>query len=168
MEIGKELLNAPLPEMVQGLGVGIAEAQFALDKVSVRIAQKMAGMSEDKDGKMVFDEKSLIKLREDLPAQSLLSLGFAPTFYQFVDTIIEVKMAVSMSREREASASVSASVSKFMIASASVNASYSQKYQYGADGSSLLRTKLVTVPTPAVFEQQLKSIIENQSKEDNG
>lgn len=163
MAIGKDLLNAPLPEMLKGLGVGIAEAQHALDKVSLRIGQQLAGMTEGDDGKMVFDDSALFKLREDRPAQSLLSLGFTPTFYQFVDTIIEVKMAVSMSREHEVGVSVSASASKFMVFSASVNASYSQKYQYSAEGSSLLRTKLVTVPAPPIFEQQLKEIIEDES-----
>ena len=48
--ITKELMNAPLPEMVKNLGTGIAEAQYALDKVSIRIAQMMSGFTEDEDG----------------------------------------------------------------------------------------------------------------------
>lgn len=31
---------------------------------------------------------------------SMMELGFAPTFYQFVDTIIEVKIAIKITRDR--------------------------------------------------------------------
>ena len=45
--VGTELLNAPFPEFVVQLGKGIAEAQYELDKVSLRITQLMAGYSND-------------------------------------------------------------------------------------------------------------------------
>jgi hypothetical protein len=62
MSIGNELLNAPFPELVKSLGLGIAEAQFALDRVSIKIAQLMAGFSIDKNGELVADKTALIKL----------------------------------------------------------------------------------------------------------
>ena len=43
MSIGTELLNAPFPEMIKTLGVSIAEAQYELDLVSMKIARLMAG-----------------------------------------------------------------------------------------------------------------------------
>ena len=43
MSVGTELLAVPFPEMVQRLGVGIANAQLQLDLVSLRIARLMAG-----------------------------------------------------------------------------------------------------------------------------
>lgn len=159
--IGQELLNAPFPEMIKSLGVGIAEAQLALDKMSVKIAQMMSGFKQKANGEMVRDDEVLVKLEEGGKAYSLLSLGFTPTFYQFVDTVIEIKMAISMSRSSEVSVSVKAKV-RALVYSASVNASYSQKYQYSAEGSSLMRTKLVTVPVPSIFEQRLKELIRNE------
>jgi len=160
MSIGRDLLNVPFPELVKNLGMGIAEAQFALDKVSIRITQLMAGFSIDDDGKMKKDDTALIKLQQGGESYSLLALGFTPTFYQFVDTFIEFKMSISMKEESSAHVSTSMSAhAPFGLFSASVNAGYSQKYQYSADGSSYMRTKLVTLPAPAIFEQRIKELM---------
>jgi hypothetical protein len=162
IQVGRELLNAPFPELIRTLGVGIAEAQYALDQVSIKIAQLMSGFKQDEFGELVPDETSLIKLREGDPGLSLLSLGFTPTFYQFVETHIELKLAISMNTETETKAASSVkgvAVSPFGVIAASVNASYSQKYQYEANGSSEMRTKLVTVPSPAMFEQRLRELM---------
>lgn len=163
IQVGRELLNAPFPELVRTLGVGIAEAQYALDRVSIKIAQLMAGFKQDEDENLVRDETSLIKLRENDDGVSLLALGFTPTFYQFVETYIELKLAISMKTEQEGSASTSirgVAWSPVGVVAASVNASYSQKYQYEATGSSEMRTKLVTVPAPAMFESRLKQLMD--------
>lgn len=160
MSVGQELLNAPFPELVKSLGVGIAEAQYTLDRVSVRIAQQMAGFKVSSTGELVADESSLVVLKEGDPGVSLLALGFTPTFYQFVETHIEFKMAISMKTSTETSVGASVGASYFGLVSASVNASYSQKYQYEASGSSEMRTKLVTVPSPAIFEQRLRALTE--------
>lgn len=163
INVGRELLNAPFPELVRTLGVGIAEAQYALDRVSIKIAQLMAGFKLNDSGNLERDETSLIKLREGDDGVSLLALGFTPTFYQFVETYIELKLAISMRTEEEVSAESSvkgAAWSPFGVIAASVNASYSQKYQYEANGSSEMRTKLVTVPAPAMFESRLKQLMD--------
>ena len=167
MSIGTELLNAPFPEMIKNLGLGIAEAQYALDRVSIRITQLMAGFKEDGDGNLVPDESSLIKLQEGGTGYSLLTLGFTPTFYQFVETYIELKMAISMTKSTEFKAAVSVKVlgvGTGVMVAASVNASYAQKYQYSAEGSSMMRTKLVTVPVPAIFEQRLKELMQSEAQ----
>lgn len=156
--ITRELQNAPLPEMVKNLGTGIAEAQYALDKVSIKIAQMMSGFKEDKNGQLVQDPDSLIKLKQGEPGYSLLALGFTPTFYQYVDTLMEVKTSFSMMQSREVGVSASVGVRAYFV-TASVSASYSQKYQYSAEGSSMVRTKLVTVPSPPIFEQRLKELL---------
>ncbi|WP_222102003.1 hypothetical protein [Fluviicola chungangensis] len=168
INVGRELLNAPFPELVRTLGVGIAEAQYALDRVSIKIAQLMAGFKLNDEGNLERDENSLIKLRENDPGVSLLALGFTPTFYQFVETYIELKLAISMKKEEEVSAESSVggvAWSPFGVIAASVNASYSQKYQYEASGSSEMRTKLVTVPAPAMFESRLKQLMDEKQIE---
>jgi hypothetical protein len=162
MSVGTELLNVPFPQMIERLGVGIAEAQYAMDRVAIRITQLMAGFSEDKDGKLVKDDSALIKLQDSGPSFSLLALGFTPTFYQFTETYIEMKMAISMKKSSELGIAVKASYKGVVglgVLSASVNASYSQKFQYEASGSSSMRTKLVTVPVPAIFEQRLRELM---------
>lgn len=154
MSVGSELLNAPFPDMVKNLGVGIAEAQFALDQVSIKITQLMAGKKiNPSNNQLVDDPNSFVQLKKDGTRYSMLALGFTPTFYQFVDTVIELKMSVSMSQSSEVSAE--SKVNALFVAS--VNASYSQKYQYSVEGSSLMRTKLVTVPAPAALEARIQA-----------
>lgn len=108
---------------------------------------------------------------------SMLECGFTPTFYQFVDTIIEVKISIKYTQE--GSYNTSASVANQSPAKrigkgfkkiksgktvqiAQVNASYSQKYSYSAEGSSLLRTKLVPIPAPTMLEQRIQRMIEEE------
>lgn len=162
MNIGQELLNVPFPQMVKNLGLGIAEAQYALDRVSIRIAQMMSGHKQNANGEMVEDETALIKLKEGEAGVSLLALGFTPTFYQFVESYISIRMDMKFqeSKEIDVDASVKGKARYgFASVSASVNAGYSQKYQFEASGSSELRTKLVTVPVPLVFESRLKELM---------
>jgi hypothetical protein len=169
MNIGQELLNVPFPEMVKNLGVGIAEAQYALDRVSIRIAQMMSGHKVDSNGVMIKDESSLIVLQEGSKGVSLLALGFTPTFYQFVETYIELKMVITVVTSKDINVSASIKAAGFGgagLVAASVNASYSQKYQYSANGSSEMRTKLVTVPAPAVFESRIREIMNEKEPAD--
>ena len=138
--VGQELLNVPFPAMVLKLASAIAEGQYQLDRVSMEIAKLMSKTQVQIPD--ITDDKP-----EAYVEVSMLSAGFQPTFYQFTDTIIEVKMAISMNRSSEASVSVTAKYGgAFIPFSASVTASYSSKYSYSVDGSSLLRTKITPVP----------------------
>ncbi len=112
---------------------------------------------------------------------SMLELGFSPTFYQFVDTIIEVKISIKYSRSADKSMSVGITQTnrrgkvKFgfgrgistssVVTTTQVNASYSQKYSYSAEGSSLMRTKLVPIPPPAILEKRIEQQMEIAMKE---
>ncbi|WP_203567266.1 hypothetical protein [Aestuariimicrobium ganziense] len=185
MSVATEMLNTPFPQMVRMLGTGIAEAQYELDLVSLKIARLMAGYAPDPEGEPGQPDPAppanpertmLVKLGDgNTEGYSLLELGFVPTFYQFVDTLIELKLSISMSRESNYSRSathVSANVKGkvgFFSASASMNcsavsASYSAKYQYSAEGSSLMRTKLVPVPAPAILEERIRAMITESTK----
>lgn len=105
---------------------------------------------------------------------SMLELGFSPTFYQFVDTIIEVKISIkytqdgSVARNQAAAQLNSAGRTQGLrglifggrrsstVTTSHVNATYSQKFSYSAEGSSLLRTKLVPIPPPAILEERIR------------
>ncbi len=183
MSVGTELLNAPFPEMIKTLGVGIAEAQYELDLVSLKIARLMAGYEPDDEdeGSSLSNstpERNMLVPLGDGKQYSLLELGFVPNFYQFVDTLIELKISISMSREtnrKRSSKTTSAKVNGkvgFFSASASmkvstVSASYASKYQYSAEGSSLMRTKLVPVPAPAILEERIRAMITASSAQEN-
>ncbi len=174
--VGQDLLDVPFPEMVQKLGMSIAQAQFALDQTSIQLAQVMSGVETEIPDPENPEESITIpatKVRFNGEQVSMLELGFSPTFYQFVDTIIEVKVSISMSQETENShRRRSAQASGRLVGipylgggasvnASSVNASYAAKYQYTAEGSSLLRTKLVNVPAPRVLEERIRALIEN-------
>lgn len=177
--VGQELLDVPFPQMIKSMGMGIAQAQFELDQMSLRLAQMMSGEDfeveeEGEDGARKTIKHDGVKVKfggEDL---SLLELGFTPTFYQFVDTIIEVKMSISMASESssstssfqasiEAKGSVGFFSAKASAKVSSVSASYASKYSYSAEGSSLIRTKLVPVPPPAVLEERIRRLMEKNA-----
>jgi len=151
-DVGQELLNVPFPEMVVKLASAIAEGQLKLDLVSCEIAKIMGDSKKAKVElpDVLSDDNGVIET-------SLIGAGFQPTFYQFTDTIIEVKMAISTTSSHEASISTSASASGWGVCSASMNASYTSKYSYEASGSSLLRTRITPVP-PSTFLQKLLEI----------
>ena len=176
--IGQQLLDVPFPDMIRSMGVAVAEAQFALDEVGIRLAQMMSGRYEveeadpDNPGETKIVEKTAL-VKFDGQELSLLELGFTPTFYQFVDTVIEVKISISMSYERSFSKttktkSLKAAGGIFLgfggitARTSSVSASYASKFQYSAEGSSLLRTKLVNVPPPAVLEERIRKVLERE------
>ncbi|HWQ70839.1 MAG TPA: hypothetical protein VN370_00825 [Desulfitobacteriaceae bacterium] len=148
-DVGQELLNVPFPEMVLKLASAIAEGQYKLDMVSCKIAKFMG---DKKQAPVYLPDLTDTSGKSEI-VTSLIGAGFQPTFYQFTDTIIEVKMAISMNQTTEASVSTEAS-GGWGPFSASVNASYSSKYSYSVEGSSLLRTKITPLP-PNTFMQRI-------------
>lgn len=145
--VGQELLNVPFPEMVVQLAGAIAEGQYKLDLISCDIAKMMAKQE------VVLPS---LKTDSDEPFKTtMLGAGFQPTFYQFTDTIIEVKMAITMSKTTETKIDTKAKAG-FGCFSASVNGSYSSKYSYSVEGSSLLRTKITPVPPNTFIEKYIE------------
>jgi len=181
MGIGQELLDVPFPDMVYNLANAIARGQRKLDMASLETARALAkatvkvipelyeviewGQVKTPEGsttpitgvKVTMDAADPVKY-------TLLQAGLMPTFYQFTESIIEVKISISYRTERESSAeynwametSVEAEAG-FLFGSASVSSTFSSSvnyktsstYSYSAEGSSLLRTTLKPVPPPA-------------------
>ncbi|WP_424409277.1 hypothetical protein [Pasteurella sp. PK-2025] len=152
--IGQELLNVPFGDMVVQLASAIAEGQYKMDLVSVEIAKKMGQ-----------EEVALPSLKPNGgPVQvTLLGAGFQPTFYQFTDSIIEVKIAITMVSSKEASIAAKAKLG-WACFSASVNASYSSKYSYSVEGSSLLRTKITPLPPNEFLRSYLERYAEGKQQ----
>lgn len=153
--VGQELLNVPFTEMVTKLALGIAEGQTKLDRNSTEVAKFMAGTKLKLPSISDPDDPAGIEL-------SMLALGFFPGFYQFQESIIEVKMAITMATASEAKVGASAS-GGWGPFSASVNASYSQKYEYKVEGSSRLYVRLVPVPPPAILQEYMEALIKKMS-----
>lgn len=179
--IGQELLDVPFPDMIRNMGLAIAEAQYSLDEVGIKLAQMMTGEYDvetvDPISGEVKKEKKQAYVQFGDEQLSLLELGFTPTFYQFVDTIIEVKISISMSSETSYSrdtktTKASAFGGGFLgfgggtMKVSSVSARYASKFQYSAEGSSLMRTKLVPIPSPPVLEERIRAMIEKKKNDD--
>jgi hypothetical protein len=175
--VGRDLLDVPFPEMVMNLAFAISKGQLALDRTSLTTARTLARETVrliPEVHEIIYPEfydydvtsggrtehVRVTGARIDakvMPAQdfTLLQAGLLPTFYQFTETIIEVKMSISQkstsSSEFEFGASLEASAS-WGWGSASfashVNYKSSNTYSYSAEGSSLLRTTLRPTPPP--------------------
>lgn len=113
VDVGQELLNVPFPEMVQKLALAIAESQLALDMNSIEVATTLATTNLDPDSVVVAIEEKVNEDGEVIETTpvfnsqplSLLAFGLNPTFYEFSETVIEVKMEITMRSQRELSVS---------------------------------------------------------------
>jgi hypothetical protein len=185
MGIGQELLNVPFPEMVFKLANSIAQGQRALDKSSMETARalskaKVKVLTELAEvispvvrtaGGVPYTGANITTENPQYATYTLLQAGLMPTFYQFTESIIEVKITISTRTEissefeigSEFESSVeteaevhagfflfggSAKVKTSSTWSSHVNYSSAAKYSYSAEGSSLLRTTLKPVPPP--------------------
>jgi hypothetical protein len=173
---------------------------FGYEYMTLKEAEGYLSIDDALSGGKVADALKKIKEAQDakgtdasteirVPTRvSMLELGFVPTFYQFVDTIIEVKIAIKITRtvevgrkttDRDSDTSTSSrkkhpflggafggrssQSSRTTVSTSQVDASYSAKYSYSAEGSSLLRTKLSPLPPPPVLEDRIRAIMEAEA-----
>lgn len=142
-KVTRSLLSAPLPDIIQRLGVAIAQAQYALDQNSVSMATEMASTKVDVGGE----------------EYNLLSLGFIPSFYTFTEATVEAKLSFSMTESTETSLNVGVQVgggTPFFMAAASIDVGYARKFSVSAEGMSSIAARLVSLPPPEIFTELLK------------
>ncbi|WP_412971349.1 hypothetical protein [Glaciecola sp. MF2-115] len=183
VNIGRELSDVPFGEMITSMGLAIAEAQYAMDETGLRLAQMMSGEYEtvefdpETGESEVVTHKSMVKF--DGEEMSLIELGFTPTFYQFTEATIEIKISISFSESSEferkrSTKTVSAGAIGFGFGgyakakTTSVSARYANKYNYSAEGSSLMRAKIMPIPAPSILEERIRAIIEKNKPADGG
>jgi hypothetical protein len=172
MAIGQDLLNVPMGDMIRQMAFAIADAQLQLDESSLRVAEMMSGKRiERNDSGVATGVVTDTRVTFDGEQVSMIELGFTPTFYHFVDTIIEVKIAIKISSEIASSTTIKGEQKTqrlvfgngridYSVTTTPVDATYSSKYNYTAEGSSLLRTKLTPVPPPTILEERIRRLIE--------
>lgn len=158
MSPGEALLDVPIADMVQKLGIAIAEAQLRMDQVGVRIATMLS------DAKVDFTDDD-----GTVTTKNLLQLGFTPNFYHFTEATIEVKLTLSMKVEEGFSLALHGEVGsgsppatppsdkRAVMWGASIDVAYHRKYEFNMTGASSITTKLVSVPPPGAFLDQIRS-----------
>jgi hypothetical protein len=133
---GDILLAAPIDQIIQKLGVGIAEAQLRLDQAAVKVATMLS--------------QARVEIKDVLgntTTKSLLELGFMPSFYHFAESEIEVRMTIQIQVGEDQRAT---------LKGLPIELEYHRKHQFDVNGSSLIRTKMLTVPAPALFLDLLR------------
>jgi hypothetical protein len=165
--VGRELLDVPFPEMITSMASAIAWSQAALDRESISILKIMG----DKEKAPVHLPKLKVGGGEDLIdddnddfVTSMIGAGFQPTFYQFAETIIEVKMTIKVTDFKKEDGEKATGYKRtksslffgaiWCVTATPLTATYTNLYNYNVEGHSLLRTRLVPVP-PNTFIQRL-------------
>lgn len=175
MAIGQELLDIPFGEMLRNLAFAIAEGQLALDKSSIATLQHLLTTNVGLVTQVTeIIEPSVQQVQvggQTLPVtgasirasgaqpvtMSLLQAGLQPTFYQFTEATLEVKLSISVKRteESESESQPGNSPSNILVKgfktrlfASSVNYRTSNTFSYAAEGASVIRATLRPVPPP--------------------
>ncbi|MCB0557072.1 MAG: hypothetical protein KDD02_26225 [Phaeodactylibacter sp.] len=177
------------PPEVQILGVGTgATAQAVLvDGVvdSITVTNGGSGYTDETRVSLIGGGGT----KREPKLASMMELGFTPNFYQFVDTIIEIKIVVKMTQsndetKQEQTRTDEATQKDYSYRGSSgywwwrqpysqsynsksqtaktqtVDANYTSKYNYSVEGSSMVRTKIVPVPPPGLLEERIRQMME--------
>jgi hypothetical protein len=197
-----------LDELISNLAIGIARGQMELDKACMQIAEFMSRAQVSFGKRPGTNEPDLM---------SLIELGFTPNFYQFVDTVLEVRVSVSTKFEEtteqdtsqtrlhtnevanqsdysnqqhssssgysggwgwgwwgggyyggssasssSASQSGSSSFKAKTLDMTTVDAKYASTYNYAVEASSVVKTKIVPVPPPTVFDEIVRAKLQER------
>jgi len=183
--VGAELGSVPFGKMIYDMASAIARGQTALDQASIKLVKVLASTTFDyvpdvvetltpqsrqvqvvvsgqpqglTDGHgnpvMVTGVHVDCDVSPSFPL-TLLQAGVNPTFYQFTNTTINVKMSITSTTEAQDTLNTNVQAQgngDFLFASGTVsshvNASFAAKFSYSAEGSSSLQTTLACVPPP--------------------
>ncbi len=170
MAVGQELLDIPIADMVRDLAAAVAEGQLSLDRASIETLKFLASEANAIDlipqvteviaptmstvlvnGNDVQVPGISVTQQPTTPARTtLLQAGLLPTFYQFTEALIEVKLSITL---REAGSTQTAGRPGFakrgaMAFAAPVNFRNASTYSHTTEGSSLLRVTMKPVPPP--------------------
>ena len=189
MGIGRDLLDLPFAEMVRNLAIAIADGQTALDHNSLETLKTLINTQVEiitditeiiepyerdvevtvaDSGGGSHQEKIRVTGARVLSSGStpinmnMLQVGLMPTFYQFTEATIEVRLSITMREEREGPTVRQGG--KFLglglsrAHAASVDFRTANKYSYQASGSSLLRATLRPVPPPTRLDPAVTTV----------
>jgi hypothetical protein len=167
MALGRELLDVPFAEMVHNLALAIAQGQLELDRSAIQTLAFLIDPANSVDlvteitdvitpvqrtatvpgGDPVNFTSAEVTSSSAAPVHmTLFQAGLSPTFYQFTEASIEVKMSITI-REGEPSGNRPGTAIK--LHSAPVDFRTSNTFSYTAQGSSVLRATLKPVPAPS-------------------
>lgn len=170
MAVGQELLDVPIADMVRDLAAAVAEGQLSLDRASIETLKFLASDANAIDlipqvieviaptsttlivgGENVAVPGVSVTQQPVAPVKTtLLQAGLLPTFYQFTEALIEIKMSVSLKQVSATQTEGRPGFAKrgIIAFAAPVNFRSQSTYSHTAEGSSLLRVTMKPVPPP--------------------
>jgi hypothetical protein len=184
--IGRDLLDLPFAEMVRNLAIAIADGQTALDRNSLATLRELVNEQVD----VITDITETISPDEHtvqaggqtvtvtgarveatgartIP-MSMFQAGLSPTFYQFTEASIEVRLSITMREERSGTSEGREATGGRGIGflglglsrayASSVDYRNQNAYDYQSQGASILRATLKPVPPPSRLEPAVTTV----------
>lgn len=177
MAIGQELLDVPFADLVRNLAFAIAEGQLALDQSSIETLKYLMNervpivpefteiiepverqVTVGPSGQQISYTGADIRGSGSQPIDlTLLQAGIQPTFYQFTEAQIEVKLSIVIKRTQESESEPSGGNSGVRVPlkgyqlrafASPVNYRTANTFSYTAEGSSVFRATIRPVPPP--------------------
>jgi hypothetical protein len=165
--VGNELAELPLGDLLHSVAQGIADGQRALDMASL---QTLIALSKTpvpvipEVTEVITPEPFQVNVSGQPPIQvtgarvtatpsppiymNALQAGITPTFYQFTEATIQVKISVQL-REVEETTEDGKKRTTVRAFGSNVNFRTQNKYSYSVDASSSVTATLRPVPPPS-------------------
>jgi hypothetical protein len=187
MAIGRDLLDVPFAELVRNLAIAIADGQAALDRNSLQTMHELLANDvevltdivevispdvhtvpvDETGGTVTVTGARIESSGVGRVTMNLLQAGILPTFYQFTEASIEVRLSITLREEREGTAEGRTSdggvpafrALGFSRAYAStVDYRNSNSFNYAAQGASVLRATMRPVPPPGRLQPGVTTV----------
>ncbi|KYK33836.1 MAG: hypothetical protein HXS46_14190 [Theionarchaea archaeon] len=125
-----EVLIEPLGEILRQVGSAVAETQILLDLNSIATETELAARREE--------------FGYDLHA----------TWYHLPEVELELKMSLSIHREEEKKEGQTVGWKPPILCVAPLNASYRNLFSYDVAGTSVLKVKMVSIPSTSPLPRE--------------
>jgi hypothetical protein len=164
-QVGNELQEAGFGEILRSIAQGIADGQRALDLAAIQtlIALASTPVSIIPEVTEVITSQDLtvpisgqpsigvtgirVTANPSAPIQmSALQAGLLPTFYQFTDAVIELKISVQLREATQTETDGTTQTSGIFAFASHVNFRTQNTYSYQVDASSSVTATLKPVP----------------------
>lgn len=149
----KEILSAPLGELISAVGKGVGEAQAALDENSMRLSLELYKQRTE-------DDEPLLDL--------LKRIGYQPTFYVIPETEVEAEVSITFSETNQEKVQIpgrlALPVLRKQISAMPINAGNINRYNLNSNAFAKIKFKIVPVPPLTEFSQviELPDLLEGE------
>jgi hypothetical protein len=166
-QVGNELAEVPFGDMLRSIAEGIADGQHALDLTSLRTLQELTQLKVaiiPEITEVITPQPFDVPISGQAPVRvtgarveaiaaapvemTALQAGIEPTFYQFTEATIQLKVSIQLRETRETSADGKSSRGLRAFTS-NVNFRTKNTYSYNVEASSSVTAIMRPVPAPS-------------------